>query len=93
MDDPTAAERMIAAARRIRPEAPVFARAVDAAHAGRLIALGAVDVIPETVEASVQLAGRVLEGLELDDETVAQRLEAMRAAALDRLAKAATQAT
>lgn len=93
MDDATAAARMIAAARRIRPEAPVFARAVDAAHAGQLLALGAVDVIPETVEASVQLAGRVLEGLELDGDTVAQRLAAVRATALERLAKAAAQAT
>ena len=71
----------------------MFARAVDAAHAGQLLALGAVDVIPETVEASVQLAGRVLEGLELDGDTVAQRLAAVRATALERLAKAAAQAT
>ncbi len=92
VNDGKAAERMVAAARSIQGDAPVFARATDADHAARLVALGAVGVIPETVEASVLLAGRVLEGLDLGDETVAQRLAAMRAAELARLA-AAGQAT
>jgi CPA2 family monovalent cation:H+ antiporter-2 len=91
VDDGKAAERMIAAARRIAPDAPVYARASDAAHAARLVALGAVGVIPETVEASVQLAGRVLEGLDLAEDVVTQRLAAMRATELGRL-KAGTQA-
>jgi CPA2 family monovalent cation:H+ antiporter-2 len=56
------------------------------------VSLGAVGVIPETVEASVQLAGRVLEGLELPEETIAERLAAMRTAELDRL-KVGLQAT
>jgi CPA2 family monovalent cation:H+ antiporter-2 len=92
VNDGKSAERMVAAARKIRADAPVFARATDAAHAARLVALGAVGVIPETVEASVQLAGRVLEGLDLGDDTVAQRLTAMRAAEMARLG-AAGQAT
>jgi CPA2 family monovalent cation:H+ antiporter-2 len=92
VDDGKAAERMIAAARRIAPEAAAFARASDAVHAGRLVALGAVGVIPETVEASVQLAGRVLAGLELGDDVVQARLAAMRARERDRL-KAQMQAT
>ena len=80
-----AAERMVAAARKIMPNALVFARAADAAHAGRLVALGAVGVIPETVEASLQLAARVLEGLDLPEEAVSQRIADMRAAELGRL--------
>jgi CPA2 family monovalent cation:H+ antiporter-2 len=83
-----AAERMVAAAKAINPEVLVYARAADPAHAARLIALGAVGVIPETVEASLQLAGRVLEGLDLPEETVAQRLNALRTSELGRMTQA-----
>jgi CPA2 family monovalent cation:H+ antiporter-2 len=82
-----AAERMVAAARRIKPDALVFARAADIAHAARLVELGAVSVTPVTVEASLQLAGSLLKGLELPEDQVAQRLEALRAAELGRLAE------
>ena len=44
---------MAAAARAQRPDAMVFARAIDAEHAVRLLGLGAIDVIPEAVEASL----------------------------------------
>ena len=67
-------------------DALVFARASDAEHAARLMALGAVGVIPETVEASLQLAARLLEGLDLPEEAVLQRVADMRAAELGRLA-------
>jgi CPA2 family monovalent cation:H+ antiporter-2 len=81
-----AAERMVVVAKQINPRALVFARASDPAHAERLMALGAVSVIPETVEASLQLAARVLEGLDLPEEAVSQRVAEMRAAELGRLA-------
>jgi len=87
-----AAERMIKAARGVQPQAPVFARAVDPAHAVHLVRLGAVEVVPETVEASLQLAGRLLDALELGDDAVERRLAALRAAELERL-KAESQAT
>jgi CPA2 family monovalent cation:H+ antiporter-2 len=82
------AERMVAAARKQRPDALVFARAVDAEHAARLLALGAVEVIPEAVEASLQLGGRLLEGLGLSDEAVARRLDELRDAERTRLHEA-----
>ncbi len=82
-----AAERMVAAARTIRPDALVFARAADAAHAARLVDLGAVGVIPETVEASLQLAARLLEGLDMPEEAVSQRVADMRAAEMGRLTR------
>lgn len=75
-----AAERMVAAACKINPDTPVFARAIDPVHAARLVKLGAVSVIPETVEASLQLAARLLEGLDVPEETISQRLAAMRVA-------------
>jgi len=80
-----AAERMVAAARTMRPNALVFARAIDSAHALRLIEFGAVSVIPETVEASLQLAARLLEGLDLPEEAVSQRIADMRNAEAARL--------
>jgi CPA2 family monovalent cation:H+ antiporter-2 len=67
----------------------VFARASDPAHAERLIALGAVSVIPETVEASLQLAARLLEGLDLPEEAISQRVADMRATELGQLAEGA----
>jgi CPA2 family monovalent cation:H+ antiporter-2 len=85
---PRAAERMVAAVRKQRPDAPVFARAMDAAHAARLLGLGAVGVIPEAVEASLQLGGRLLEGLGLADDAVARRLDALREQELARLSQA-----
>jgi CPA2 family monovalent cation:H+ antiporter-2 len=85
-----AAERMAAAARAQRPDAMVFARAIDADHAVRLLGLGAIDVIPETVEASLQLGGRLLEGLGVSDDAVARRLDELREQELARL-KAARQ--
>jgi len=80
-----AAERMATAARKQRPDALLFARAIDAEHAIRLLRLGAVDVIPEAVEASLQLGGRLLEGLGLSDDAVARRLDELREQELARL--------
>ncbi|MBX9776976.1 MAG: cation:proton antiporter [Xanthobacteraceae bacterium] len=80
-----AAERMVVAARKERPDAPVFARARDSAHAARLLKLGAVEVTPEAVEASLQLGARVLEGLGVSDDAIARRLDEMREGELARI--------
>jgi CPA2 family monovalent cation:H+ antiporter-2 len=80
-----AAERMVAAARLECPDLPVYARARDSAHAGRLLELGAVAVIPETVEASLQLGARLLDGLGITDEAVTRRIGELREQELSRL--------
>jgi K+:H+ antiporter len=85
---PRDAERMVAAARERRPQALVLARASDPEHAARLLALGAVGVIPEAVEASLQLGARLLEGLGYPDEAVARRLEQLREQERARLTQA-----
>ncbi|AXK79265.1 portal protein [Pseudolabrys taiwanensis] len=82
------AERMVVAARKINRSAFIFARAADPTHAARLIKLGAFGVIPETVEAGLQLAGRLMETLDLSDDTVARRLSDMRAAEVAKLDRA-----
>jgi len=60
MDNPDAAEAVVEAARAIRPDLVIVARARDAYHAGRLYDLGVTDAVPETVEASLQLSESVL---------------------------------
>lgn len=68
------ADRMVRAVREEWPDAKLFARAKDWAHADHLRAIGVDDVIPEAVEGSLQLAGRVLAGIGFDDETVSTRI-------------------
>jgi CPA2 family monovalent cation:H+ antiporter-2 len=60
MDDPERVEEVIAVARRARADLLIVARARDAQHAARLYKLGASDVAPETIEASLQLSEAVL---------------------------------
>lgn len=78
MDAPAAAERIVREIRSTWPDVPVYARARDTAHAARLLAAGASASVPETVEASLQLAGRVLQGLGVAEEVVRRRLEQQR---------------
>jgi CPA2 family monovalent cation:H+ antiporter-2 len=60
LDDPAAADELVAAARAERPNLLIVARARDARHAAQLYHTGASDAVPETVEASLQLAEAVL---------------------------------
>lgn len=77
-DDAAAAERMVAAVRKLRGDASVLARAIDRDSARSLMRLGAVEVVPETFEASLQLGGRLLEVLGASDDAVAHCLASMR---------------
>ena len=60
MNDRDAVDDLVAAARRERPDLLIVARARDAAHAAHLYGVGATDAVPETIEASLQLAEAVL---------------------------------
>jgi CPA2 family monovalent cation:H+ antiporter-2 len=60
MDSPAVVERIVETARGDRPDMTIVARARDAAHATHLYELGASDAIPETIEASLQLAEATL---------------------------------
>jgi CPA2 family monovalent cation:H+ antiporter-2 len=87
-----ATERMVAEIRKIRPKACVIARARDGVHAARLTRLGATGAIPETVEASLQLAGRLLENLDFPDEVAIQRIAEVRAIEVVEVRKASKTA-
>ncbi|MFN3891079.1 MAG: cation:proton antiporter [Beijerinckiaceae bacterium] len=60
MDAPAAVEKVIQIARAQRPDLTIVARARDAGHASHLYEIGATDAVPETIEASLQLAEALL---------------------------------
>jgi K+:H+ antiporter len=85
LDAPGPAESMVAAAVAMQASPCVLARARNPAHAARLMSLGAVGVIPEAVEAGLQLAGQVLEQLGLPKDAVLKQLAIARDDELGRL--------
>jgi CPA2 family monovalent cation:H+ antiporter-2 len=73
-DDRAAADQIVTGIRAHAGTLPIYARARDRDHARQLLGDGATDVVPETVEASLQLAARVLEGLGTPNEAVTERI-------------------
>ncbi len=80
MDNPHVAEQVVHNARRNWPQLLIYARARDNAHAARLIDRGASHVIPEIVEASLQLGEMVLSGVGVPMETARRVIELRRQA-------------
>jgi len=78
VDDPASATAMVRAMRSLRPNAPILARARDADHAGQLRAAGASFVIPDAIEAGLQLASRSLLDFGYDTETARDRIAGAR---------------
>ena len=60
MDAPGKVDEVVTVARGLRNDLIVIARARDDRHAARLYALGVTDAVPETTEASLQLAENLL---------------------------------
>src|SRR6266850_2496972 len=60
LDDPAAADELVAGARAERADLLIVARARDAGHAAHLYRTGASHAVPETIEASLQLSEAVL---------------------------------
>lgn len=60
MDSPLKVDEVVIATRSLRPDLILIARARDHKHAARLYALGVTDAVPETTEASLQLAENTL---------------------------------
>lgn len=68
MDQRSAAERIVSAVHKSWSHIPIYARARDPDHARKLRRLGALDAVPETTEASLQLSESVLFGLGVPDD-------------------------
>jgi CPA2 family monovalent cation:H+ antiporter-2 len=60
MDDPVLIARITRRVRGWMPDLPIIARARDTDHAAQLYKAGVTDAVPETLEASLQLAEAVL---------------------------------
>jgi CPA2 family monovalent cation:H+ antiporter-2 len=63
MNDPSAAQRVVDAARRVAPGVPLFMRAHYLAERDALQRLGATDVVAEEVEGGIELMARLLRSL------------------------------
>jgi CPA2 family monovalent cation:H+ antiporter-2 len=70
MDHPSAALHAVRGIRREFPHVRLFARSRDETHARSLKLAGASVVVPETLEASLQLSAFVLEAMGLDERVV-----------------------
>jgi K+:H+ antiporter len=84
MDNRDAAEQIVAAVRAAYPTLPIIARARDREHGLKLLEKGATSVVPETIEASLDLAEVVFcnagIGAEASRQIVADRRQLERAA-------------
>ena len=87
------AERAVEAIRRAAPRMAIAARAHDLDRGARLKKAGATAVVPETLEASLQLASLVLRNAGLDAETIDQSLKSVRDRGYDALREPADTAT
>ncbi|MFN3212605.1 MAG: cation:proton antiporter [Henriciella sp.] len=70
LDNQLSAENMVKTARHSRPDVPILARARDADHAQLLYKAGATFVIPDAIEAGLQMSARALEQLGYESEAV-----------------------
>ncbi|XYJ09510.1 cation:proton antiporter domain-containing protein [Telluria sp. B2] len=70
MDHPASALQAVHGIRREFPHVPLFVRSRDEKHARDLKQAGATVVVPETLEASLQLSAFVLEAVGLDERVV-----------------------
>ncbi|MEP1143107.1 MAG: cation:proton antiporter [Henriciella sp.] len=70
LDNQVSAESMVRAARHARPDMPILARARDADHAQLLYKAGATYVIPDAIEAGLQMSARALEEMGYESEAV-----------------------
>lgn len=84
-NNPEATERMVRAILKAWPQATIHARALDGDHARELHQLGVKDVVPEALEGSLQLAGRILANIGMPDDAIDARLELARLAEIRRL--------
>jgi CPA2 family monovalent cation:H+ antiporter-2 len=75
MDHPAATLNAVRGIRRELPSIPIFARSRDEQHALALMQAGATNVIPETLEASLQLSAFVLQTMGVADATAAQVIQ------------------
>jgi len=85
MDNAAGAEQVVRKARAEYPDLPIYARARNRTHATQLLRLGASDVVPENLESSLQLAGRVLAGTGCPEDVINRHIDTQREAELQKI--------
>ena len=86
VDNPANAVRVVDAIRRAGPEVGIYARARDRTEMQRLEAAGATVVIPDTLEASLQLGGQLLSRVGMSDTDIDRLCAELRTEGYGRLA-------
>jgi CPA2 family monovalent cation:H+ antiporter-2 len=81
-DDPEAAERVLVTARGLSRDLPIIVRARDSRHAASLLDRGATQVVPEVLEAGLQLGQIMLEQVGLPTDAAREVIDAERVTAL-----------
>ena len=77
--DTAAALRLLQVVRELRPGLPVMARTRDERHADELREAGAVEVVPETLEAAMMIAAHALLLLDVPLARIVRRMQEQRA--------------
>ena len=78
IDQPVAADWIVAALHEFFPDLPIFARAQDLLHGRHLEAEGATRAVPETLEASLQLGAIAMTSMGIRSDEVAGILQELR---------------
>ena len=78
IDDAATTSKILAIIKREWPTIPIIVRAKDTSHSQELLKAGATTVIPETLEASLQLASSVLQSCDYPREEADACIELMR---------------
>lgn len=71
-------QRILEEVHAVRADLPVLVRTADDQHWEALQAAGATDIIPETLEGSLMLVSHVLEFLDIPQERIQERIQAVR---------------
>ena len=82
INDPHSVDNITRLVHRLKPDCALIVRAHDESHAKKLYGLGADIVIPETLEASLQLSEESLHQLGIDPATANTTIHDQRNAAL-----------
>jgi glutathione-regulated potassium-efflux system protein KefB len=72
LDDPNVATRLVAYARKVRPDLHIIARAYDRVHTYRLYQAGANDIVREMFDSSLRAGRYALENLGLSEYEAAE---------------------
>jgi CPA2 family monovalent cation:H+ antiporter-2 len=78
INDPQAAERVVATARRVAPDVPVLMRTRYLLERERLTKIGATYVVAEEVEGAVEVIARMLRAVETPRNVIDERIHAVR---------------